>query len=398
MAQRNPDMPEASTDRTEVTRELTGTDAATSEASMGSAGSGASAFGADTMGIESPAPEYEEEYNREEEPSRARDIAADAITGGIPEPEEHGRKEGPKRPREVSRQETSVPLAARLRVRDVMSPKVSTLRADQALALDELLGKFRQVRHLPVLGANDRPIGMLTRMDVLEEALSGRERWVRVRDLMSCPVKSISENESLPAAAQAMRGARIHSLPVVDENGRMVGILTDGDLLSAMAGERLSAPGDPWQLPVDVLMTHEPRALGPDATLDEAAWTLVDAGVRHLPVVEEDGRLVGILSERDLRERLGGKAREWPHAAREALEERLGNVMTPDPLALRTGTPVARALELFTDERVGALPVVDEDGRLRGILSYVDLLRWLRERPAGSRAEEREGGAPLPPH
>lgn len=304
-------------------------------------------------------------------------------TGGHPGPGEHG----------------SAPQAARLRVRDVMSRQVSTLRASEELALGELLKKFRQVQHLPVVGANGRPTGMLTRMDVLEEALhTGRERWVRVRNLMSSPVASISENEELPAAARAMRGARLHSLVVVDASGCMVGILTDGDLLSAMAGEQVSAPGGPWELPVDALMTPGPLALGPDARLDEAAWTLIYAGVRHLPVVEEGDRLVGIISERDLRQRLGGTSREWPGAAREVLAERLGEVMTPDPLTLRSGTPLARALELFTDERVGAIPVVDEDRRLLGILSYIDLLRWLRGALDGVRAPEREGGEPLPPH
>ncbi len=289
----------------------------------------------------------------------------------------------------------SVPLTSRLRVRDVMSPKVSTLHASEELALEELLKKFRHVRHLPVIGANSRLVGMVTRMDVLEEALVlGRQRWVRVRDLMSCPVESISENESLPVAARAMRKARVHSLPVIDESKRMVGILTDGDLLSAMAGEHLSVPGDPWELPVDMLMTHEPFALGPEATLEEAAGVLIDADVRHLPVVDEDERLVGILSERDLRERLGGGAREWPRAARQVSEARLGEMMTPDPFSLRSGAPVAQALEIFTDERVGAIPVVDEDGRLLGILSYIDLLRWLRER--SDEAREREGGEP--PH
>ncbi|WP_187345307.1 CBS domain-containing protein [Cystobacter ferrugineus] len=291
----------------------------------------------------------------------------------------------------------SVSLTSRLRVRDVMSRKVSTLHASEALPLEELLKKFRHVRHLPVIGANSRLVGMVTRMDVLEEALVlGRDRWVRVRDLLSCPVESISEDEGLPVAARAMRRAQVHSLPVVDESRRMVGILTDGDLLSAMAGEHLSVPGDPWELPVDMLMTHEPYALGPDATLEEAAGVLIDADVRHLPVVDEDERLVGILSERDLRERLGGGAREWPRAARQVLETRLGEVMTPDPISLRSGEPVAQALEIFTDERVGAIPVVEEEGRLLGILSYIDLLRWLRER--SEEAREREGGEPPSPH
>ncbi|KFA93152.1 CBS domain-containing protein, partial [Archangium violaceum] len=300
-----------------------------------------------------------------------------------PEPGEHG----------------GVPWSARLRVRDVMSRKVSTLRASEELSVEELLKKFRHVQHLPVVGANNRLMGMLTRMDVLEEAVhSGKERWVRVRKLMSCPVQSISENEDLPAAARTMRGAHLHSLVVVDANGFMVGILTDGDLLSAMAGEQVPSPSGPWELPVDALMTPAPLALGPDARLDEAAWTLIYGGVRHLPVVDEEDRLVGIISERDLRQRLGGTAREWPRAAREVLEERVGEVMTLEPLVLRSGASLSQALELFTDERVGALPVVDEDQRVLGILSYIDLLRWLRAQLGDVRAREREGGEPLAPH
>ncbi|HEX5746284.1 MAG TPA: CBS domain-containing protein [Archangium sp.] len=293
----------------------------------------------------------------------------------------------------------SAPRPAQLRVRDVMSRNVSTLRVSEELTVEELLKKFRHVQHLPVVGANNRLMGMLTRMDVLEEALhSGRERWIRVRNLMSCPVQSISEDEELPAAARAMRGAHLHSLAVVDASGSMVGILTDGDLLSAMAGEHVPAPSGPWELPVDALMTPEPLALGPDARLDEAAWTLIYAGVRHLPVVDEGDRLLGIISERDLRQRLGGTAREWPRAAHEVLEERVGEMMTPEPLFLRSGASLGRALELFTDERVGALPVVDEDRRLLGILSYIDLLRWLRERLDATWARGREGGEPLAPH
>ncbi|WPB73379.1 CBS domain-containing protein [Archangium violaceum] len=302
-------------------------------------------------------------------------------SGDLPETGEHG----------------STPGVAWLRVRDVMSRKVSTLRACEELSVEELLKKFRHVQHLPVVGANSRLLGMLTRMDVLEEAIhSGKARWVRVRNLMSCPVQCISEDEDLSAAARAMRGAHLHSLVVVDASRRMVGILTDGDLLSAMAGQHVSIPGGPWELPVDALMTPDPLALGPDARLDEAAWTLIYAGVRHLPVVDEEDRLMGLISERDLRQRLGGTPRQWPRAAREVLEERLDEVMTPDPLALRSGTPVARALELFTDDRVDAIPVVDEDRRLLGILSYIDLLRWLRERMGGVRTQEQEGGEPLP--
>jgi CBS domain-containing protein len=53
--------------------------------------------------------------------------------------------------------------------------------------------------------------------------------------------------------------------------------------------------------------------------------------------------------------------------------------MTPDPISIRKGTPLADALEILTVERVGALPVVDDMDEVVGILSYIDLLAWLRD-------------------
>ncbi|MBI5547566.1 MAG: CBS domain-containing protein, partial [Deltaproteobacteria bacterium] len=117
---------------------------------------------------------------------------------------------------------------------------------------------------------------------------------------------------------------------------------------------------------------------------------------RHLPIVDSDRKLVGILSERDLRGRLGAEQREWAHAAREALEETVGNLMTPDPVLLRAGTPLTRAVEVFMAERIGAVPVVDDEDHVLGILSYVDLLRWLRDR-AGGRPKTAGEEEPLHP-
>jgi CBS domain-containing protein len=62
--------------------------------------------------------------------------------------------------------------------------------------------------------------------------------------------------------------------------------------------------------------------------------------------------------------------------------------MTPDPIFVRAGSPLADVLPAFADEGVGAVPVVDEGDRVVGIVSYVDLVRFLRDRAASpARAE-----------
>lgn len=278
-----------------------------------------------------------------------------------------------------------------LRVADVMTRRVETIEETTRGDFPSLLSRFRRFRHLPVVDFRGRIVGVLARTDLLERAARlGRRRPIRVGDLMSRPAVTVGEADSLESAAQLMLRSRVHSLPVVDANGDLVGVLTDNDLLSAMAGERLPAPSLEHE-PVELLMTRDPVTVDPDAPLEVAAAALVESGIRHLPVVDADRRLVGILSERDLRSRIGADVRQWTHAAPSALQEPVSSVMTENPIALVSGTSLADALDAFSSERVGALPVVDPDDRLVGILSYVDMLRWL-----GEHAGAPEVAAPSP--
>ncbi len=136
-------------------------------------------------------------------------------------------------------------------------------------------------------------------------------------------------------------------------------------------------------VPVDAVMTRSPVTLDVDATLADAAEALLGGGFRHLPVVGADGRLAGMLSERDLRSHLGTEASAFLDATLEALREPVSEVMTPDPIFVRAGAPLADALSAFADERVGAVPVLDEGDRVVGIVSYVDLVRFIRDRAGG---------------
>ncbi|HYQ82089.1 MAG TPA: CBS domain-containing protein, partial [Anaeromyxobacteraceae bacterium] len=136
-------------------------------------------------------------------------------------------------------------------------------------------------------------------------------------------------------------------------------------------------------VPVQRVMTANPISIEPEASLAEAAGALLRGGFRHLPVVDPAGRPVGMVSERDLRARLGTDLYGFSSATVEALSEPASGVMTPDPVSVQLGARLAEVIDTFADERVGALLVVDEADRVRGIVSYVDLLLWLRDHPAG---------------
>lgn len=139
-------------------------------------------------------------------------------------------------------------------------------------------------------------------------------------------------------------------------------------------------------VPVQRVMTGRPVTIDPEASLADAAEALLQGGFRHLPVVDSAGRPVGMVSERDLRARLGTDLYGFSRATVEALNEPVSGVMTPDPVSVRLQARIAEVIETFADEGVGALLVVDDADRVRGIVSYVDLLLWLRDHPAAGAA------------
>src|SRR3984885_8373139 len=114
-----------------------------------------------------------------------------------------------------------------------------------------------------------------------------------VRDLMTSPAVTCAADDTLTSAASVMQQAETGSVVVTDQ-GKVVGILTERDLLRAAA-----ASADPDREAVRLWMTDRPDVLGPDERVDAAWASLTSHHYRHLPVVE-GGRCVGVVSLRDL--------------------------------------------------------------------------------------------------
>lgn len=122
--------------------------------------------------------------------------------------------------------------------------------------------------------------------------------------------------------------------------------------------------------------------VGPDDTVEHALETLEKLDVRHLPVVD-DGRLVGMISDRDLREYRLPVLEELdnPDMADDLLQTPVSELMTGHVLSVDAVDRVRTAVGIMLEHRVGALPVREiETGKLVGILSYVDVLRELETR------------------
>ncbi len=125
-------------------------------------------------------------------------------------------------------------------------------------------------------------------------------------------------------------------------------------------------------------MTRRVVTIGPDASIFEAQDLMVQNRVRHIPVVEEGNKLVGIVSDRDLRSALPFryfKEGISPEEKSKLQDLRVKDIMTRKVFTISPGYTIQDALLMIQNSKVGALPVVDENGRLKGILSVRDLLR-----------------------
>jgi len=133
-------------------------------------------------------------------------------------------------------------------------------------------------------------------------------RRTLVDAVMHCRVVAIDPGASLSDAARALRSANVGALAVMDDLGgaddaTIAGILSERDVVDAVAsGLDLAAT------PVRDAMSCDPRYLTVNDHVVTAVEVMLDAGVRHLPVLEE-GELVGIISMRDLLPLALGEAR-----------------------------------------------------------------------------------------
>src|SRR6185312_4959633 len=141
----------------------------------------------------------------------------------------------------------------------------------------------------------------------------------------------------------------------------------------------------PQQLTVREIMTERPQVTHPDVPLRDAAREMARSRIGALPVVDDEGRLLGMLTEREIiRELLGtflqremlGTAVRAPAVAGKDQRRSVREIMTRQVLCVSPDQPLAEAASLMVNKALGRLPVV-RDGRLVGFLTPGDIVRKL---------------------
>jgi CBS domain-containing protein len=117
---------------------------------------------------------------------------------------------------------------------------------------------------------------------------------MQLTDVMATTIVSVSPEAGIGDTARRMVESDIGAALVLDRNGDMVGVITERDLL------RCVSDGLDPATPVESRMTRHVLTSTPDTEIAEAMALMVDGHFRHLPVVNDDGQVIGMVSMRDL--------------------------------------------------------------------------------------------------
>ncbi|MBI3591339.1 MAG: CBS domain-containing protein [Candidatus Melainabacteria bacterium] len=241
-----------------------------------------------------------------------------------------------------------------MRVKDIMNTKIPYLREDREITPSDIL-TLEKVRNIPVVDNNLRLVGLITYRELLK-AFSKKGDVIRVRDIMLAEVKTVSPETPLKGVIEIMIINKFGCLPVVDGNKKLMGAVTEVDLLKTL-------------LTISVKDIMNPKFI---YFKEDEEISLLDVlnldKIRNVPVVDSNLRLVGLITYNELLKAFSGKADIV----------RVRDIMlSSEVITVALNTPLNDAIEIMIVNKFGCLPVVDEDKKLKGVITEIDLLRNL---------------------
>ncbi|WP_457751057.1 CBS domain-containing protein [Thermococcus sp.] len=193
------------------------------------------------------------------------------------------------------------------KVRDVYKP-APVLKPDEDLSKAAKLMMEVDLRSLPVGESKAEIIGVISDIELLKKVAEGNFGKHRVSEFMTKDVITLKPEDTVANALATMRDHAISRIPIVDEMGKLEGLVTLHDLIirfikprfRAQAGEVAGEKIPPFSMPLRDVMIRGVITILPNAPIREAIATMVDNDIDGLVVVNEDNKVVGILTVKDL--------------------------------------------------------------------------------------------------
>lgn len=297
------------------------------------------------------------------------------------------------------------PLPSDRLVSEVMTRDVVTLSPETPVRQAWQLMFEKVIKAIPVIESNGTVVGIVTDEDLFERAgiqqrLSVAIRMdpsevhnelqeletspLKVSDVMSHPVTTVSENETIGIATARMVKAGLKRLPVVDENGKLVGMLSRLDILRQVAhspNPKLPEHIAPHAVrTIKDVMTSRIPLVNEDDELSTIIEKFAVCDSHRLVVVDETGKAIGLVSDSDVVTRVQPAKRSSILSAFRrggrpvAGKETAYDLMSPQPLTAPPDLPVVDAIQKMLAESRKWMVVVDDQGKPLGLVDRQILL------------------------
>ena len=239
-------------------------------------------------------------------------------------------------------------------------------------------------RRLPVThpGSN-KLLGIVTAMDILDFLGGGSKFDIiekkhednflsaindSVKEIMTREAVSITPKYSIRESVDLMLEKGIGSLPIVDKEDKLVGIVTERDFALALAGSLTNET-------VGDIMIKDVITTTPGTPIESCSKIMVRNNLRRIPVVEE-GKLIGIVTSTDILRFFGDKemfASMTSNSGLDVLKRKISEIIKPNILVTESNVRLGDLCGLLAEKNIGGVPVVDDD-ELVGIVTERDIL------------------------
>jgi len=251
-----------------------------------------------------------------------------------------------------------------LRVKDVMSAEVVTIGPQQTMALAANMMADDSLSSLVVVD-NGLVVGIITEKDFLEKVVAKSRSAIdiKVSEVMSGPVVSVSSEATVLEAGQVVEERHVKRLPVID-NGKLIGIVTQTDLIRVLTSYGM------WR-DISEIMTRDVATIQRDSSVAEAASIMAARCISGIAVMQAD-QVIGVMTERDLLKRVIAAGKD-PECVK------VEDVMSYPALKVPSHYSVFTTSRIMEKLHVRRLIVEDNVG-LCGVVTQTDIFRAVEDR------------------
>jgi CBS domain-containing protein len=271
-------------------------------------------------------------------------------------------------------------------VEEIMTKNViACAPADTILDVQKLMVK-NNINRVMVTAAENKPVGIITQKDVVSFLLLDKSRRgieeIKAEEVMSKNLITAKPTTTIPDIAKTMIRKKISSLAVVDDKGKLSGIVTKSDINTYFAYKGSK------DYKVHDFMTPKPVTIGPSQPTFVAVYLMADHSISRVVVVDKEKKPVGIITLSDvtmlsnLLKPAKVLAEGKPLLVKDYFVQpksvhllTAGDIMTAHPITVKKDADLTAAARLMARRSISGLPVIDNTGKLVGIVTLSDITR-----------------------